>query len=366
MKVKAEFNPFRGILLLLLFAVCGLKSFAQTDTEFWFVIPDVTYEHQSPGGEPANFTISTLDMPSRVTISMPANPSFTPIIIDIPANSAYIQSMSPFINTAVIASKSGNPDAENQYKTLPNPTNPTGVNKCGILITATTPISVYYQIANKNNTDLYALKGKNALGTKFYVPFQNLRSNHQFSNTHPAYSSINIVATEDATTVHVEPTQDAYIHGTLVTKGSGKDITLNKGECISIVPKLVGGQPARNGADHLSGTLITSDKNIAITINDDSVHNLGGGNYDIIGDQLVNMTSIGLKYVVLKTQATNGDDHIYVTATENGTTVKFYNNNGNPADFITVTIDAGQQADIATLGDYCIVEADKKVSLLQV
>lgn len=71
MKVKAEFNPFRGILLLLLFTVCGLKSFAQTDTEFWFVIPDVTYEHQSPGGEPANFTISTLDMPSRVTISMP-------------------------------------------------------------------------------------------------------------------------------------------------------------------------------------------------------------------------------------------------------------------------------------------------------
>ena len=190
MKVKAEFNPFRGILLLLIFTVCGLKSFAQTDTEFWFVIPDVTYEHQSPGGEPANFTISTLDMPSRVTISMPANPSFTPIIIDIPANSAYIQSMSPFINTAVIASKSGNPDAENQYKTLPNPTNPTGVNKCGILITATTPISVYYQIANVNNTDLYALKGKNALGTKFYVPFQNLRSNHRLRIDHEMYAKV--------------------------------------------------------------------------------------------------------------------------------------------------------------------------------
>lgn len=359
MKVKAEFNPFRGILLLLLFTVCGLRSFGQTDTEFWFVIPDVTYEHQSPGGEPANFTISTLDMASRVTISMPANPSFTPIVIDIPANSAYSQIMDPFINTAVNPSKAGNPDAENQYKTI-------GVNKCGILITATTPITVYYQIANKNNTDLYALKGKNALGTKFYVPFQNLRSNHQFSNTHPAYSSINVVATEDATTVHVEPTQDAYIHGSLVTKGSSKDITLNKGECISIVPKLVSGQPAREGADHLSGTLVSSDKNIAITINDDSVHNLSGGNYDIIGDQLVNMASLGLKYVVLKTQATNGDDHIYITATESNTTVKFYNNNGNPVDYKEVVINAGQQADIATLGDYCIVEADKKVSLLHV
>ncbi|WP_320053996.1 PKD domain-containing protein [uncultured Acetobacteroides sp.] len=364
MKVKAVFNPFRGILLLLLFTVCGLKSFAQTDTEFWFVIPDITYEHQIPGGEPAKFTFSTFDMPSTVTVSMPANPSFTPIIINIPAGSAYNLSMDNYINTAINASRAGNPDAENQYKTLPTPTNPSGANKCGLKITATTPITAYYQDANINNTELYALKGKNALGNHFFVPFQNQRTNHGFSNTNPAYSSINIVATKDNTVIHIKPSQDAYMHGTSIPANADKTVTLMAGEAICVVPKLVGGQPDRSAAGHLAGTEISSSEDVAITINDDSVHGDGGGNYDIIGDQLVNMASLGLKYVVLRTKAQTDDDRIYVTATEDNTTVKFYNNNGNT--FSTKVINAGEQCDIGTVGDFCIVDVDKKVTVLHV
>jgi PKD repeat protein len=357
MKVKAEFNPIRSILLLVLFSICGLKSFGQTDTEFWFVVPDITYEHQSPGGEPANFTFSTFDMPSTVTVSMPANASFTPIVINIPAGSAYILSMDKFLNTTKVGGRAGNPDIENHYSTL-------GVNKCGLKITATTPITAYYQDANVNNTELYALKGKNALGNHFFVPFQNQRTNHGFSDSNPAYSSINIVATKDNTIVHIRPTQDAYMHGTAIPAGVDKSITLMAGEAICVVPKIVSGQPSGAAAAHLAGTEVSSNEDIAITINDDSVHGIGGGNYDIIGDQLVNVASLGLKYVILKTQAQAGDDRVYVTATEDGTTVKFYNNNGSV--LTTTVINKGEQCDIGTVGDYCIVDVDKKVTVLHV
>lgn len=356
MRVGAVLNPVWRVVFILGILFKSIGAFGQTDTEFWFVVPDVTYYHQSPGGEPANLTFSAFDMPSTVTISMPANPLFTPIVVNIPAGKAISVPMSDYVNT-FLAGKTGNADIENTYSnTFPN--------KCGLLITATTPITAYYQIANVNNTDIYALKGKNALGKHFYVPFQNLRTNHQHSNPHPAYSSINIVATEASTNIVVKPTKDAYIHGTTVLAGTTKTITLNKGESVCIVPSIVSSQPDRAAAAHLAGTEITSDKNIAITTNDDSVDGLGSGSYDIIGDQLVNMESLGTKYVVLRTQASVNNDDIYVVATEDGTTVTFKNNDGGTST--TYALNAGEQVHMATLGSFCFVESDKKVSVLHV
>lgn len=344
---------YRRFVILSLFFLFGLKSYAQTDTEFWFVVPDITYEHNTPGGEPCFFTFSTFDLASRVTISMPGNPAFTDIVVDIPARTAQKVDMSKYVN--IFNAGKSTVNIENNYNTLTP-------NKCGIRITATTPITAYYQDANVNNTEIYALKGKNALGQKFYTPFQTYRYNVEFSTTHPAYSSINIVATEDATKVTIKPTKDAYIHGTTVAAGGTYSITLNKGECIAVVPKLSGGKPLRNGSDHLAGTLVTSDKDIAITLNDDSVYS--GGSYDIVGDQMVNQESLGLKYVVLRTQASSTDDRAYVTATEDGTVVTFSNNNGTAVS--SVTLDAGQQAEISVAGSYCFVDATKKVSLFHV
>ena len=86
MNIKAESNPIRSFILLLLFSICGLNSFAQTDTEFWFAVPDVTkgHGHDNPGGRHALLTFSTFDMASTVTISMPADARFVPIQIVIP------------------------------------------------------------------------------------------------------------------------------------------------------------------------------------------------------------------------------------------------------------------------------------------
>jgi len=84
-----------GFLLLL-----GLRLTAQTDTEFWFVIPEVTIDHQMPGGVPASFRISSGTLPATVTISMPANSAVFPdIVFDMEANSFRIEDVSCWIVT---------------------------------------------------------------------------------------------------------------------------------------------------------------------------------------------------------------------------------------------------------------------------
>ena len=72
-----------GLVLGLLGYSTGL--FAQVDTDFWFVVPEISHRGNT-GGTPANLRLSTLGLDATVTIEMPANPGFTPIVLNIPAN----------------------------------------------------------------------------------------------------------------------------------------------------------------------------------------------------------------------------------------------------------------------------------------
>ena len=63
----------------------------------------------------------------------------------------------------------------------------------GLYIKSTAPITAYYEEASSNNPDLFALKGKNALGTEFFTPFQSLLN----SNYSQSKAGIDILATED-------------------------------------------------------------------------------------------------------------------------------------------------------------------------
>ena len=47
----------------------------------------------------------------------------------------------------------------------------------GIHITSTNLITVYYDEDEYWNQDIFALKGKNALGMEFYTPFNNVWNN---------------------------------------------------------------------------------------------------------------------------------------------------------------------------------------------
>jgi len=60
---------------------------AQTDTEFWVVVPEINDTHVSSWadephkGAPGIFRFTTFDLASTVTLSLPADPTFIPLAI---------------------------------------------------------------------------------------------------------------------------------------------------------------------------------------------------------------------------------------------------------------------------------------------
>lgn len=277
-------NPF--ILLSCFFVIFFSASvFAQVDNEFWFAIPLETSGHPSPPGiglRPANnvsFKISAMDTiyPTKVEISMPANElGFPKRTIIIPPGKSYI-------DTLAIDTTGFRNIANNIGIGVPL----SGKTNRGIKIKSDRDITVYYDFDNLWNRDLFSMKGKNALGTEFYTPFQNIWRNGSY--TPKAYSSIEIVATEDGTEIDVYPT--APVQG--FSWPGSIHITLNKGEAYSL--RANGTSPT----SHLSGTRITSNKKIAVIINDDSVEKADDTCKDILGDQLVPTNIIGYKYLVM-------------------------------------------------------------------
>ncbi len=82
--------------LVLFFISCALNGnlFAQQDTEFWFAAPEVA---ASEGDSPIYLRFMTYDDPAQVTVSLPANGAFTPIVLNIPANNIDSINLSPFL-----------------------------------------------------------------------------------------------------------------------------------------------------------------------------------------------------------------------------------------------------------------------------
>ena len=110
----------------------------------------------------------------------------------------------------------------------------------------------------QSNPEIFSLKGKNALGTSFFVPFQNKIENSSAYSPLP-YSSFDIVATEDNTTVSITPKQNIVGHSANLTF----NINLNRGQTYSA-------RAASQGAvQHPTGSTVSSNKPIAITIKDD-------------------------------------------------------------------------------------------------
>lgn len=288
--------------LFLLLIQCGL--FAQTDREFWFVAPEVTSGHgNAPGGEPIYFRISSLTLPSNVVIEQPANPGFTPINVSLGANETQTIDMTPFVDF------------------LENYPENSILNK-GVHISASELITAYYEVAEEYNNDIFALKGKNALGTLFYAPMQNYFNNGNY--TPKPYCRIDIVATEANTIVSFIPTADIVGH----VAGSTVTITLNKGQTYSAVAT------SRDSCDHLGGTKIwvvnstsSNPRKIAVTVSDDSMAaNPHGGCRDINGDQIVPVDIIGKEYMFLATGAglNVGMDRAFIIGTADNTLVTIH------------------------------------------
>jgi len=271
---------------------------AQVDTEFWFVAPEVWANH---GDSPTLLRFATFDQSAIVTVEQPANVYFPTQTISIPANSVSSLNLAPWLI---------------QVENKP----PNMVLNKGFKITSTSLVQAYYEVnpSNNLNPDIYALKGSNALGTSFYVPFQNYLNNAYIQS--PA--GFDIVATEDSTVIEITPRKPIVGHAQNVTF----TITLDAGQTW-------GGRATSTAAgQHPFGTVVTSNKPIAITISDDSLQGTPyGGCADLFGDQIVPTDIVGTEYIAVKGNL-NGPDKVFFIPTEAGTTISV---NGNVVSTLT-------------------------------
>ncbi len=187
-------NKFKKLISLFAFlSIYAINSYAQTDTEFWFVAPRATNYHE--GGYKVRLKISSFGNPSDVTISIPKNePMGWPMTEHVNADSMIVVDLTLY-----------KPFLENWPfdRILQN----------GLHITATNPVTVYYEIGDKLNGEIFTLKGVNALGTKFYTPaalsYHVDNPNEQSWYNWDAWAGIDVVATEDNTTVKIKVASDA-------------------------------------------------------------------------------------------------------------------------------------------------------------
>src|ERR1700733_8873374 len=78
------------------FAFTHMARAADGATEFWLAPPDVTDLNNVSGGEPIYLVVISAGAPSTVTIDQPANGSFTPIVINVMANTSGRVNLTPF------------------------------------------------------------------------------------------------------------------------------------------------------------------------------------------------------------------------------------------------------------------------------
>ncbi|HET9486821.1 MAG TPA: gliding motility-associated C-terminal domain-containing protein [Chryseosolibacter sp.] len=271
---------------------------AQVDTEFWFAPPEVTAGH---GDQPLYLRISTLNQAAVVSVVQPGRNNIKIAGANIPANTTHtIDLTSEITNLETIL--------------------PATVMKTGIRITSSTPVTAYYEVGAPWNSDIFALKGRNALGNNFVIPAQDFYDNSGQYYPNPS-SSFDIVATRDNTVVKVRPTKPIVGHltDTVIT------VKLNAGETYSFRKTTL------LASDNPGGTIVESNKPIAITIKDDSVIN--GGCRDILGDQLVPVEVAGSEYVVLKGFLTT-QEYLFITATEDDTQI-FIGDGASPVSVLS-------------------------------
>lgn len=334
--MNLELMKLRRIILLLalIFTIGSFESKGQIDSVFWFAAPWVTPSHA--GNTPIALRISTFNSPTTVRVYQPAGTYDSTFVV--PANSLNSHFLTSIVNT--LESK----PADN-------------VLNYGIKIEADTLVTVVYEVVTSgNNPETYSLKGQNAIGTEFVCPFQNTWANGNYAPIQPK-SMICIVATEDNTTVWITPKATVVGHPAGVTYS----IVLNKGQTYTVENV---SQATNTPGNNLGGTIVVSDKPIAVTVSDDSVTNSGGGCRDLMGDQIVPVDVVGTNYIVNRgNMFANSQEGIFIVATQNFTSV-------------SVTTTLGTFSQLLNQGDtwkyvltstetLAYVDADKNVYVLQ-
>ncbi|MBA4241370.1 MAG: hypothetical protein C0448_11630, partial [Sphingobacteriaceae bacterium] len=271
-------------LITCLFLTFFITGKSQIDTSFWFAAPDISV---GLGDRPIFLYFNTYAQPATVKVSQPANGAFVPITKSIPANSIDSINLTTFIAS------------------IENST-PNSVLNRGIYISSTQKISALYAIKSTTNKEYISLKGPKALGIDFYVPMQ------EFWNQAPAtspksFSSFDIVASENSTTVLITPKTNIIGHAANITFS----ITLQKGQTYSCQ------DTTRSATTSLAGSIVSSNKPVAISIQSSGLNQ--SGCLSSVADQITNSSFIGTDYIVNK--GTSVTEKIFVLATQNNTQI---------------------------------------------
>jgi gliding motility-associated-like protein len=282
---------YRTLYFTILLCSIGAICQGQTDRTFWFVAPNVD-ANGANFNLPIVLRLTSGGAPASVSISLPDNPLFPPININLPANATQSVDLSAWVDLLQSA-------PANQVE-----------NK-GMLVQSSADITAYYEVVSSYcscNPEVFSLKGINALGTEFYVSSQ-FTYNIDTVRQPAANTSFDIVATEDQTTVNITPTQDIVGHLADIPFS----VVLNRGQTYSATGVY------RDMNHHLQGSYITASKPIAVTLKDDLV--FGDGTCaDLIGDQTIPTSVIGNQYIISKGYLIP-QDRVFVLAVQDNTAI---------------------------------------------
>ena len=304
-----------------LFIFCFLLSNtvkAQIDTEFWFAAPEVS---ASAGDTPIYLRFLSYENPTNITVSLPSNGGFISM------------------NLALGANQVGNIDLTAFLSSIESPAADV-ISNNGIKIVATEKISAFYELQSASNKEVFSLKGTKALGDNFYTPFQKFWDN---SVTAPAsFSSIDIVATQNNTTVLITPRTAIVGHVQDLTFS----VLLQEGQTYSARDMEI------NASTTLAGSIVSADKNIAVTVYSGALSN--GGCTSSMGDQITSEEFTGNNFIVHK--GTSSNDRVYIMATQNGTSLTITNSGTT-----TSLINWGETYELALTDDINYIRSSKPV-----
>lgn len=281
-------SPVRSSFFLLSGLLMSAAAAAQSDTEFWFAAPDLQQVH---GDRPILLRVATAALPATITVAMPANGAFAPLTVPLAANSSAAIDLTPYIDLI----ENGTPNA---------------VRQKGLLIQSTSRVSVYYDVNHNFNGDLYALKGRNALGTDFTVPLQMDFANRPATASATYATDIILLATEDGTQV------DVTARNPLAGQPATFTVALGRGETYVLR------SASSTGALKPGGTILRANKPIAVSTMDDSILLPNQGCADTGGDQLIPDALAGREYIITRGYLSVSPDSYYVFATEDNTVVR--------------------------------------------
>ncbi|HQQ94318.1 MAG TPA: PKD domain-containing protein [Bacteroidia bacterium] len=361
-KVKKYHISIRILLLMMLTLRVGVLS-AQIDTAFWFAAPWVTPDHWWKDNVVLH--ISTFSAPTTtVRIRQPAaiapNKYDTTIIIGPNSNFNYVFWRDKLASSTNLAFDS--------LETRPANT----VLPYGLYISASSNITVVYAVVTRPtqylNPETFSLKGQNGMGKEFICPFQTKWKNQTFTGNLCAANAqdlncdlvvtqpkqqINIVATKPNTVVWITPKCNvighlANISYSVMLPVPGSAYTIENNTQLTNV-----------SGNNLSGTIIVANKDIAVTVSDDSVAGVTGC-FDLMGDQIVPVEIVGKDYIVVKGAMNAAEpEGAYIVGTQNFTQLTI-----NDGVITNTLINKGDTYHYKTTNSLTSVTANKPVYVL--